>query len=341
MVEEIETPARSIDQLVTVEMRVKGLPSGVIWKMNEAATEAEGEIPILSAAKALWKTVDEGDTVIITTGAGGPPWLPHGETDGPQGAIGLAHGLAVASGAKPVLVTEERSTEPLKAAARACGLNTLPYDQLSKRSKAVSVISYTEDDDEAEEAAEKIYDKYDPSALIAVEKMGPNKHEVYHSLTGHDITEDHAKMGPLFDMSSKYDVLTVGVGDGGNEIGLGKIEEEIRDIQPYGDECVCPCEGGVATRIAADHVVIGGTSNWGAYGVEALLALLGENTDAMHSPDDEIRMLEFSVMEGSNDGLYGRPLMLVDGTSKETQRGIISMINNTIENHLTEVHREF
>ena len=333
--------AESIDKLVTLEMRVQGLPSGVMNRLNVAATEALGEIPVLAAAQALLADVEEGDTVAIVTGAGGPPWLPHGETDGPQGAVGLAHGLALAANAKPILVTEERSIAPLRAAARACGLNVVPFDQLQERDHAVTVVPYTEEAADAQSAAENFLETYEPTALLAVEKIGPNREEVIHSITGHDFTEDHAKMGPLFDLATEAGVLTIGIGDGGNEIGFGKIEDAVREIQPYGDTCQCPCQSGVATRIACDYVVVGGTSNWGAYGIEALLALLTETPEAMHGPDRETRMLEFSIMEGSNDGLYARPIMKVDGTTEETQRGMVSMLGNIVENRLLEFHREF
>src|SRR5437879_6225918 len=39
----------------------------------------------LLAAERLRGVVKAGDSVILATGAGGPPWMPAGETDGPVG----------------------------------------------------------------------------------------------------------------------------------------------------------------------------------------------------------------------------------------------------------------
>ncbi|WP_428675350.1 glutamate cyclase domain-containing protein [Reyranella sp.] len=33
---------------------------------------------------------------------------------------------------------------------------------------------------------------------------------------------------------------TIGIGDGGNELGCGHINEAVAAIQPFGKECGCP-----------------------------------------------------------------------------------------------------
>jgi hypothetical protein len=65
-----------------------------------------------------------------------------------------------------------------------------------------------------------------------------------------------------------------------------------------------------------------------------MIALLTETPEAMHSPEDERRMLEHNVVAGSNDGVYDRPIMKVDGTSKATQYGIVAMLNDIVDNGL-------
>lgn len=335
--------AVSIDKAVTLEIRVRSenLPSGVVHDLHEAALDVEGEPLCLAAGRALSEAVEEGDTVLVATGAGKAPWLPVGETDGPPGAVGLARGLALGLGARPVLVSEERKVPSLEAAAHACGLNNVPYDQLLERTSAVSIVPFPEEVSEAESAADRFMDRYDPAAVIAVEKLGPNREGVIHSITGQERAEGYARIETLFDRANDAGVLTVGVGDGGNEIGFGTIEDAVREIQPYGDRCVCPCEDGVATRVPADHVVVGGTSNWGAYGVQAVLALTSDTPAAMHTPDDESRMLEHLVSHGVGDGVYGRPVMGVDGTTEATNRGVVAILENVVENSLTEIDRPF
>lgn len=339
---ETETIGSIVDQLVTLEIRPQGLlEPGLISELHDAAREAEGGPVSATVARSLISNIDEDDTVLLTTGAGSPPWLPKGENDGPPGVIGLARAIALALNAHPVLITEERCLDPLVKGTRACGLDVVTYDQLKERNNAVAVESFPETIDEAKETAEDFIDTYDPSAVIAVEKIGPNEEAVIHSITGHDHTKNHARVEELFDRADEHDILTVGVGDGGNEIGFGKIEDEIRRIQPYGDVCQCDCQGGVATRVATDHLVVGGTSNWGAYGVQAMIAILTETPEALHRPADEIRMLEELMVEGAVDGLHARPLLGVDGTAGPTTEGIVAILNDIVDKRLTEVDRSF
>src|SRR5207247_10230427 len=70
-------------------------------------------------------------------------------------------------------------------------------------------------------------------------------------------------------------VTTVGVGDGGNEIGMGNVRARLAK------------GGGLAARIASvvsvDHLVVAGVSNWGAYGIVAHLGRLA-GRPLLHTP---------------------------------------------------------
>lgn len=331
MVQTHPSTGKIIDRVVSVEARPKGLPT--VYRLYEAARDVEPEPSMTYAtADALVDAVDPGDTVLITCGAGVPPDFPAGETDGPPGTVVLGRAVALALGANPVLVSEERNLPPIEAAANACGLNTLPYDQLVDRGHACSVVSYTEDASEADAAADAFFDRYDPAAVVAVEKLGPNRNDRIYSLVGDDQTDEHAKMGPLFDKAHDEGVLTVGFGDGGNEIGMAKIDDTVHEIQPRGDT--------VCTRIATDQLVVAGSSNLGAYGVAAMLAIMTETPAALHTPDDESRMLEHAVVNGLGDALQTRPRLAVDGMEEPGLRGAVAILNNVVDSRLTEVNRE-
>ncbi|PSQ08508.1 hypothetical protein BRC93_15180 [Halobacteriales archaeon QS_5_70_15] len=88
-------------------------------------------------------------------------------------------------------------------------------------------------------------------------------------------------------------------------------------------------------------MVVGGTSNWGAYGVAAVLALLTETPEALHAPEEESRMLEHANLEGSNDGIHARPVPMVDGTSEATNRGVVAILNDIVGTGLTTLDRPF
>jgi len=236
---------RNVDKLISTEIRLKGnLPDNVVDQLYTAALEEEGKPLTFASARSLSNQVEEGDTVIVATGAGGPPWLPKGETDGPLGAVGLAHALAISLGARPIITAEERSVPSIVSASRACGLNAVPVDQLRERRNSVTVTSYPVDEAEGVEAAGRFLGEYDPTALIAVEKGAPNAEGVYHSTLGSDVTSWRAKIAPLFDQGAEAGLLSIGIGDNGNEIGFGRIESDVRTITEYGDVCQCACGGG-------------------------------------------------------------------------------------------------
>ena len=319
-----------IDRLVSLDLREREHASSpnLIRDLYESALKEAEEPLTYGAARALREELEPRDTVLIVTGAGVPPWLPYRETDGPPGAVGLAHGLAVALGARPVIAIEERSREPLVAATHAMGLVDVPYDILQNRNTAVSIASYPEGKDGSEAAATELLATYDPQAVIAVEKMGPNSEGAI--MEGEDLTEGHAWVAPLFDIANERDILTVGIGDRGNEIGFGRIEDEV-------DAAYAASEGftGTACRVPTDHLVVSGTSNWGAYGIEAMLALLTETPEAMHMAEQEIRVLEHHTIAGSADAITHKSKNYVDGTAEEVQRGIVGILHNIVENRLS------
>jgi len=90
-----EIIGENVDRLCTVEMRPQGMPRGKIHRLYEAARRKQNGRPLtLLAAEKLRAAVKPGDYVILATGAGVPPWMPAGETDGPVG-LSTRHTLAI------------------------------------------------------------------------------------------------------------------------------------------------------------------------------------------------------------------------------------------------------
>lgn len=101
----------------------------------------------------------------------------------------------------------------------------------------------------------------------------------------------------------------IGIGDGGNEIGMGKIPHEtiVKNI-PNGDLIHC--------RVPTDHLIVAGVSNWGAYALAAGISVLrGVKPPAdLFDPDREREILEVMVREGPLvDGVTGKQTATVDG----------------------------
>jgi hypothetical protein len=179
--------------------------------------------------------------------------------------------------------------------------------------------------------------------LIAIERVGPShtpqslRHQ-YHSLTAplpdflvrvprEDWDQYHTMRGQIitpFMEPAHQDFewcmenpsqgpVTIGIGDGGNEIGMGKIPWEViaRNV-PNGAKVAC--------RIATDHNIVCGVSNWGAYALAAgVWYLSGRPFDpALFSPVAERELWAAVLAEAVLvDGVTGKRELTVDGLSWE------------------------
>ena len=256
---------------------------------------------------------------------------PCGETDGPLGALFLARAL-VPLGVKVVLATDAFCARALEVGLGACGLRkavplvTLPPYQAAG---SLSVGDY----------GQWFADRAGPlTHLLALERVGPSHTaesvrrqpgatddlvEVFraevppehqdrcHTMRGRDITAQMSPAHRLFEESGRPtpDLVTLGIGDGGNEVGMGKIAwDVIRRNIPRG--------GLVACRVPADHLIVCGVSNWGAYGLAAGVRLLrGAGPDAeLFDVGREQELLRLMVEEGPLvDGVLAEPAVSVDG----------------------------
>ena len=61
----------------------------------------------------------------------------------------------------------------------------------------------------------------------------------------------------LFLAKKHPEIVTIGIGDGGNEIGMGKVFERVAANVQYGSEIAC--------TVASDYLISAGVSNWGGY----------------------------------------------------------------------------
>ena len=95
----------------------------------------------------------------------------------------------------------------------------------------------------------------------------------------------------------------MGIGDGGNEIGMGNLAEEVTQVESLVD---LPC----VTRV--DKLMLASVSNWGGYGLAAALSeLSGRNllpSDAEHR-----QLIEQTVDLGAVDGMSAQQEYKVDG----------------------------
>ena len=298
------------DQICLLPSRA---PEGDIRRLYRAARSLQKAPLTFLAASRMAEVIGSGDRILLLTGAGAPPELNAGETDGPLGLAVLARALDLGLGARPVLISEERNLGPLRAVMEVTGgdypLLPFPCGQ--------------------EGVGYQLLEELQPTALICVEKLGPNPKGVIHDVRGRDVSASHASVQGLFDGARERGVLTVGVGDRGNEVGFGLLFGPHSRRPLRSGRCRCPCRGGIACDIRSDVLVVSSISNWGAYGVVTCLQALTSRR-LLHSPKDEAVMLEAAIRAGARDGMTHQGTTTVDGTDLVVQQAVVTLLGSVL-----------
>ncbi|MBQ7535407.1 MAG: DUF4392 domain-containing protein [Stomatobaculum sp.] len=234
----------------------------------------------------------ERGTVLLTTGfyvAG------FAETDGPLGTVAAARALKNL-GFNPVIVTDrycEGYFEPE-------GLETVYLDL-----------------DADDDAAAELLEMYHPVGLISIERCGRDKNGVYANMRGIDIGHGTAPCDALF-TAALGKIPTIGVGDGGNEIGMGNVARAVEERLSL-----------TPSEIRADILVIATVSNWGAYGIAAALSELTGKNLLMTFAEAE-SFLRRTVELGSVDGISHEHKICVDGFGPATEQEILEGLHSHI-----------
>lgn len=158
---------------------------------------------------------------------------------------------------------------------------------------------------EADQALFQRYmDNLLPTHVVSIERPGRALDGCYYSMRGEDLRSRTAPLDWLILLANEKGVTTIGIGDGGNEIGMGRCVDEIRMHVPFGDEIAC--------IVPADHLITAGITNWGAYALTAALSVLAEQ-ELLHTPEQESLMLKAMTEAGAVDGNLGHPALSIDG----------------------------
>jgi hypothetical protein len=327
-----------VDRLVTVEMRNRGMNFGIVRQIYDEARKEGGGRPISArAAEALVGRVKPGDVVFIVTGAGYYPEVPNGESDGPPGAASLARAIYWGLKAIPVFVVEECHAPPVIASSQAAHVMIREFHLAKTRRMGGALITAPQDKTATARWAQSIVDEYKPAAVIAIERLGPNDQGFVHGSTG--VKKDCVDLGHVFLAAQKAGALTIGIGDNGNEIGFGRIYDFMRDFHPYGRECQYEGGTGVITTIATDVFLPASISNWGAYGIAAMVSFLIKDREALQTPEMERRILEACLNIGGWEMLYCSNRFIVDGTVGESSISIVQLLHDMLRLNLAAPDR--
>lgn len=319
----IERIGEAVDHLVTAPISnwtiLKGIP---LRKMYELSRKKTGDVPLtLAASRLLADNVKAGDTVLVVSGFIMRDYgLP--ETDGPIGAAVLAKALALGLGAIPIGVSEDSVVPCMQACFAAAGLIPATFDQIRSGRNRCAFTGFPIDTDAARQAAVDLLDRLQPKALIAIERPGAGSDGEYHGGGGFEISSFTAKTDLLFAEAARRGIPTIGVGDLGNELGMGAVAELVRAEVPLGET--------IAAAAVADVAVIANISNWGAYGIAACLAAMVGNDAAFHDGEEELRLIEACVNAGAIDPVGGMLRLYVDGTDAKTNAAMVDLLRSLV-----------
>lgn len=309
----------NIDRLLNVEMRTRGVPRGIVPQLYKLA---RGEQPITYlAAEALLRV--RGGRVAIVTGIYFAGRFPNGEVDGPVGSVVLAHTLQ-GLGYQADVVVEGPVVGPVEAMRARLGGS---FGILNS-----SLLSQAE--------VEQMVGRYD--AAVTIEKLGMNARGIRHSILGTEIPVEGPAIDPFIDAMNAAGKVTVGIGDGGNEMGFGAIFEQARAVVPWGAECRCPCGDGIVTRTATGILLPALVSNFGAYGIVGALSILTASANLVPTGAEIVGLLEAGVVAGLVDGVYVKPgLVGDDGIPASGVAAWVETLRTIVSQEALTVDRDF
>ncbi len=309
-----ETAYANLDRLSCLEIQGAALPHGVKTGLYEAAREAEGRPLTLAAAELLDRPPAR---IGIVTGAAVPDHMPAGENDGPLGSVVLAQAL-VRMGHRVSFYTDPPAAPPIEALAARYGLDA-PTVHLGLHDTAQQDAIAAELD-----------------VAVAVERHGGNPHGNLYGVTGTPRHPFRANVDHLFGTVAASGKPTLGVGDGGNEVGFGRIYDTLCARMPeYNLKEKTACGGGIFTVMPTDVLVVGTSSNIGCYGVVAALALRRGELELCHTPDEERAVTAYGVELGLTDGGSGTVIAAVDGVPVDDNAAVVHLMRAVVRRALS------
>jgi D-glutamate cyclase len=235
---------------------------------------------------------------------------PAPETDGPPGALALARVLRELE-RDVCLVCDDKNTAVLQELADDFDipLKTIPAS-------------------DGEHWCDRFLKDYKPDHLVSIEHPGPSycpksipasfkdrflaqvdpqHHNRAQNMAGVALGALAPETYHLFEKASK-DVVTIGIGDGGNEMGMGALPWTVLAETISGG-----LGGQIACRIPCQHLIVSGVSNWAAYALCAALMILGHCSIDLLSSHGEKVVLDRLIDKGAIDGVSKENTATVDG----------------------------
>jgi hypothetical protein len=302
-----------IDRLMNVEMRSRVLPRGAKWPMYLMAREAAG-MPLVHAVAREFDRPPA--RVLLVSGAAVPGHMPVGENDGPIGTVVLARAL-VAMGHSVRILTDPVAAEPFRGLLRATGLE-IEVLEIGLKDLAMQERLAAQSD-----------------ILCAIERLGGNANGIIYGATGVSRAPFRANLDHLFRKGRALGKRTIGIGDGGNEIGFGNVHSRLSEVSPqFNFKDVTPCGGGVYSVVETDVLLVANSSNMGANAVTAALALLRRDLSLCHTAEAEFALAHVGVGLGLIDGGSGLLRPWCDGIPPRANAAVVEVLHTIVSQAL-------
>lgn len=321
---------------------------GSIAHLFKYALEANSGQPLsLTAAENILKTIKPKDKVFLTTG-----WIDQpvaapdfAETDGPSGMLVLARAIRQACKGCVILFTDAQLVPGMKYLAQMAGFHCVEPEVLEasielNKLMTMSILPFPVEHEAAKQMAKGMIDKYQPTCLISSERGGLNEAGKIHNMLGKDTGASQAKVDYLFQEAYERGIMSIAVGDGGNEIGMANIREGIKKSIQYGDKCQCECGLGVSPSTKVNTLMTATVSNWGCYAIVSMIAALKMKRSLLHTVKAEELLMMTAMQAGFHDAIYGGIGMSVDNFPADVQYAVISLLNEAVEKYIVSHEQE-
>lgn len=237
------------------------------------------------------------------------------ESDGPPGALFLARCLK-SLGREPWLLSDGANTALLRPACQRFDIPLFEApiadaswlkDFKEQQVKTLSVLIAIERaglSHDLESFRGQVEEPADEARFLAGTE--PSNWSQGFSMRGLPLAPLQASLAPLFEDLPET-VFSIGIGDGGNEIGMGRfpwslIADSLGDVG-----------GQIACRTACDASVVAGVSNWAAYALGFGLLKSQRDPAFEYCESEEREIFQGMLRAGMIDGVTGSSAMSVDG----------------------------
>jgi hypothetical protein len=240
---------------------------------------------------------------------GGDP--PAAETDGPAGAALMALGF-IRAGMSCRLATDTGCHSACRVALDAAGAGEVGIDTAAPFASVDGLI--------------ELWRREGIEWVIAIERCGPATDGRPRNMRGSDISSHAAPLDRLF---SAGPWRTIAIGDGGNEIGMGRVPRPlIAEHVPLGETIGCV--------VPADFLITAGVSHWGAYAVLAALTILRPDWAAAMrpalTPELDQAVIEAMVRDGpAVDGVTLQREATIDALDMAAHHAVLGAVRALME----------